>query len=151
MLAKATFPHATIRKEVAVSGRVLSARVQQGQQVLHLINVYQKVWNGTQEAKQTRAQVLDALQKQLQHAPSRYPLVIAGDFNTSLEHRPPCTGSAVTGAARVPDLQGLLKQFDLRALNTFCPQSGKHTFTSHDSRKSQIDYVIVRAQRRLDC
>ena len=40
----------------------------------------------------------------------------------------------------------VLKQFDLRALNTFCPQSEKHTFTTHDSRKSQIDYVIVRAR-----
>ena len=119
---------------------------------MHLINVYQKVWNGTPEAKQLRAQVLDALQKQLQQTPSRYPLIIAGDFNASLEHRPPCTGSAVTStayAAGVPDLdrlQGLLKQFDLRALNTFCPQSEKHTFTTHDSRKSQIDYVIVRAR-----
>ena len=61
MLAKATFATATIRKEIAVAGRVLAARVQQGQKVLHLINVYQKVWNGTQEAKQTRAQVLESL------------------------------------------------------------------------------------------
>ena len=152
MLAKTKFPNATIRKEIAVAGRLLSTRIQQGPKVMRLINVYQKVWNGTPEAKQLRAQVLDALQKQLQQTPSRYPLIIAGDFSASLEHRPPCTGSAVTStayAAGVPDLdrlQGLLKQFDLRALNTFCPQSEKHTFTTHDSRKSQIDYVIVRAR-----
>ena len=152
MLAKTKFPHATIRKEIAVAGRLLSTRIQQGPKVIHLINVYQKVWNGTPEAKQLRAQVLDALQQQLQQAPSRYPLIIAGDFNASLEHKPPCTGSAVTStayAAGVPDLDrlhGLLKQFDLRALNTFCPQSEKHTFTMYDSRKSQIDYVIVRAR-----
>ena len=152
MLAKTKFPCATIRKEIAVAGRLLSARIQQGPKVIHLMNVYQKVWNGTPEAKQLRAQVLDALQQQLQQAPSRYPLIIAGDFNASLEHKPPFTGSAVTStayAAGVPDLDrlhGLLKQFDLRALNTFCPQSEKHTFTMYDSRKSQIDYVIVRAR-----
>ena len=151
-LAKTKFPNATICKEIAVAGRLLSTRIQQGPKVMRLINVYQKVWNGTPEAKQLRAQVLDALQQQLQQTPSRYPLRIAGDFNASLEHRPPCTGSAVTStayAAGAPDLdrlQGLLKQFDLRALNTFCPQSEKHTFTTHDSRKSQIDYVIVRAR-----
>ena len=77
---------------------------------------------------------------------------MTGDFNVSLEHKPPCTGSAVIGgnnAAGAPDLerlQGLLRQFDLRALNTFHPQSGKHTFTMYDSRSSQIDYVFVRAR-----
>ena len=75
MLAKTKFPHATIRKEIAVAGRLLSTRIQQGPKVTHLINVYQKVWNGTPEAKQLRAQVLDALQQQLQQAPSRYPLI----------------------------------------------------------------------------
>ena len=109
MLAKAKFPNVTIRKEVAVAGRVLSTRVQQGSMVMHLINVYRKVWNGTQEAKQLRAQVLDALQKQLQQAPSRYPLIIARDFNTSLEHRPPCTGSAVTSTVRMYSKHGVPK------------------------------------------
>ena len=152
MLAKATFPEAVIRKEVAIPGRVLAVRIQQDQKVLNLVNVYQKVWNGTHEAKQIRTQVLDALQKQVQQAPSRYPLIVAGDFNASLDHRSPCVGSAVISgshAAGLPDverLHGLLKQFDLRALNTFNPQPNKHTFTSYDARKSQIDYIFVRAR-----
>ena len=152
MLAKATFPEAVIRKEVAIPGRVLAVRIQQDQKVLNLVNVYQKVWNGTHEAKQIRTQVLDALQKQVQQAPSRYPLIVAGDFNASLAHRSPCVGSAVISgshAAGLPDverLHGLLKQFDLRALNTFNPQPNKHTFTSYDARKSQIDYIFVRAR-----
>ena len=152
MLAKATFPGAVIRKEVALPGRVLAVRIQQDQKVLNLVNVYQKVWNGTHEAKQIRTQVLDALQKQVQQAPSRYPLIVAGDFNASLAHRSPCVGSAVISgshAAGLPDverLRGLLKQFDLRALNTFNPHPNKHTFTSYDARKSQIDYIFVRAR-----
>ena len=152
MLAKAAFPAVVIRKEVAIPGRVLAVRIQQDQKVLNLVNVYQKVWNGTHEAKQIRTQVLDALQKHVRQAPSRYPLIVAGDFNASLDHRSPCVGSAVISgshAAGLPDvdrLHGLLKQFDLRALNTFNPQPNKHTFTSYDDRKSQIDYIFVRAR-----
>ena len=152
MLAKAAFPAVVIRKEVAIPGRVLAVRIQQDHKVLNLVNVYQKVWNGTHEAKQIRTQVLDALQKRVRQAPSRYPLIVAGDFNASLDHRSPCVGSAVISgshAAGLPDvdrLHGLLKQFDLRALNTFNPQPHKHTFTSYDDRKSQIDYIFVRAR-----
>ena len=152
MLAKAKFPQAIIRKEVPVPGRVLAARVQQGSTVLSLVNVYQKVWNGQQEAKAEREKVLDAIQRQIQLAPARYPLILAGDFNAAVAHQPPCTGSAVMhsgNASEAPDvhrLHSLMRQFDLRALNTFHPQPRKHTYTHHSGETSQIDYVIVRAR-----
>ena len=152
MLARRKFQHAVIRKEVPIPGRVLTVRVQQGGMVVYLINVYQKVWNGSHEAKTQRAQVLEAIQKQVHAAPTRYPLVLAGDFNAALPHQPPCTGSAVmrsgnaTEAPDVQQLQGILRQFDLRVLNTYHPQPAKHTFTFHNGETSQIDYIIVRAR-----
>ena len=96
--------------------------------------------------------MLDAVQRQIQLAPARYPLILAGDFNAAMDHQPPCTGSAVMhsgNASEAPDihrLHGLMKQFDLRALNTFHPQPLKHTYTHHSGEKSQIDYIIVRAR-----
>ena len=152
MLARSKFQHAVIRKEAPMPGRVLEMRVQQGGMVVHLINVYQKVWNGPQEARTQRAQVLDAIQKQVHAVLARYPLVLAGDFNAALRHQPPCTGSAVmrsgnaTDAPDVQQLQGILRQFDLRALNTYHPYPVKHTFTFHNGETSQIDYTIVRAR-----
>ena len=152
MLARRKFPHAVIRKEAPIPGRVLTVRVQQGGMAVYLINVYQKVWNGSHEAKTQRAQVLEAIQKQVHAAPARYPLVLAGDFNAALPHQPPSTGSAVmrsgnaTEAPDIQQLQGILRQFDLRALNTYHPQPVKHTFTFHNGETSQIDYIIVRAR-----
>ncbi|CAE7203415.1 jockey\pol [Symbiodinium sp. CCMP2592] len=121
----------------------------------YLINIYQKVHDGTKECINLRSEVWDALQKAIATSPSRHSLIIAGDFNTSLQHRAPCTGTAVItkgNAAEAQDahvLQQLVKQFDLRALNTFQPTPCKHTY-QHQTKtevRSQTDYILIRGRR----
>ena len=155
LLAKRSFPQPCIRSEVLISGRLLLVKAHQHNSTHYLINVYQKVHDGTKEGLTLRSQVWEALQKAISISPSRHSLIVAGDFNTGLQFRTPCTGTAVLGkgnAAEAADahvFQQMLKQFDLRALNTFQPEPCKHTY-QHPSKagaKSQIDYILIRGRR----
>ncbi|CAE7191406.1 unnamed protein product, partial [Symbiodinium sp. CCMP2456] len=136
---------------------LLIVKAQQKSCCHYLINIYQKVHDGSKDGSTLRGKVWDALQKAISMCPTRHSLVIAGDFNTGLQACAPYTGSAIIGkgnAADAPDahvLQRMLKQFDLRALNTFQPAPGAFTFQHQTKggafRKSQIDFVIIRGRR----
>ncbi|CAE7693613.1 unnamed protein product, partial [Symbiodinium necroappetens] len=118
----------------AEDSRLLMVKAQKQGCCHYLINIYQKVHDGSKDGSLLRSTIWDALQKAVSTCPSRHSLVIAGDFNTGLQACAPHTGSAVIGkgnAADAPDahvLQRMLKQFDLRALNTFQPAPGAFTF-----------------------
>ncbi|CAE7339167.1 pol [Symbiodinium natans] len=120
--------------------------------VYTLLNVYQKALDHKPGTQAERDAVWDALRQELTHCPKRHELIIAGDFNTGLQARSPEVGSAVHRAgqaAKAKDqvtMQQLLRQFDLRALNTFHPYP-LHTTYRHDQAdkiKSQVDYILVR-------
>ena len=157
LLSKASFPQPCIRSDVLVSGRLLMVKAQSQGCCHYLINIYQKVHDGSKDGSLLRNTIWDALQKAVSTCPSRHSLVIAGDFNTGLQACAPHTGSAVIGkgnAANAPDahvLQRMLKQFDLRALNTFQPTPGAFTFQHQEKgggfRRSQIDFIIIRGRR----
>ena len=155
MLAKRSFPQPCVRSEILIPGRLMIVKAHQQNTTHFLINVYQKVNDGTKDGQDLRNQVWEALQKAISISPSRHSLIVAGDFNTSLQSRTPCTGTAIINKGRaaaavdVHVFQQLLKQFDLRALNTFQPEPCKHTY-QHPGRndvKSQIDYILIRGRR----
>ena len=155
LLARNSFPQPCIRSEALVSGRLLLVKAQGRHSTYFMINVYQKVQDGAKESMCLRQQVWDSLQRAISMSPSRHSLIIAGDFNTSLQHHSPHTGAAVITkgcAAEAPDahvFHQLVKQFDLRALNTFQPTPCKHTYQHHTKTavRSQIDYILIRGRR----
>ena len=85
MLAKRSFPQPCIRSEILIPGRLMIVKAQQHHTTHFLINVYQKVNDGTKDGKDLRNQVWEALQKAISISPSRHSLIVAGDFNTSLQ------------------------------------------------------------------
>ena len=85
LLARSSFPQPCIRSEALVSGRLLLVKAHSHNSTHFMINIYQKVQDGTKEGMSLRQQVWDALQKAISTSPSRHSLILAGDFNTSLQ------------------------------------------------------------------
>ena len=86
LLARHSFPQPCIRSEALVSGRLLLVKAQGRHSTYFMINVYQKVQDGAKESMCLRQQVWDSLQRAISMSPSRHSLIVAGDFNTSLQH-----------------------------------------------------------------
>ena len=103
LLSKASFPQPCIRSEILVSGRLLLVKAQSKNCCHYLINIYQKVHDGSKEGLHLRSQVWEALQKAISTSPSRHSLIVAGDFNTGLRSCAPYTGSAVIGKGNATD------------------------------------------------
>ena len=155
LISKRRFPQAAIRTKAVVEGRLMCTRLEAAGVVYTLLNVYQKALDHKPGTQAERDAVWDALRQELTHCPKRHELIIAGDFNTGLQARSPEVGSAVHRAgqaAKAKDqvtMQQLLRQFDLRALNTFHPYP-LHTTYRHDQAdkiKSQVDYILVRGRQ----
>ena len=85
LLARNSFPQPCIRSEALVSGRLLLVKAQGRHSTYFMINIYQKVQDGAKESMCLRQQVWDSLQRAISTSPSRHSLIIAGDFNTSLQ------------------------------------------------------------------
>ena len=91
--------------------------------------VYQHVWSAAktlQANKDDRARVLSALSKAVKQVPKRDSLIVAGDFNTSVQPCPALVGQRVIAPDELlPDevnLTNLLVKLRLAALNTWqCP------------------------------
>ena len=155
LISRTKFPNASLRHANIVPGRIQLVTVRCEGQVHYVINVYQKVLGSTRTCTEQRNQVWEALRKTIAQCPSQHSLIVAGDFNTGLRQRSPQTGSAIVqsgNAVSAPDqvrFQQMLAQFDLRALNTFRPGPGKHTFqtTPTGGSLSQIDYILIRGSR----
>ena len=99
----------------------------------------------TQQNRRDRASLLSALSKAVKQVPSRTSLVVAGDFNASLQPSARLVGPMVCHAAPRPDsdgLQALVEELKLVALNTW-HTSKPHTFVQGSSL-SQIDFVFTK-------
>ena len=134
-----------------VQGRLLqvTATHQRSQMPVCIIGLYQHVWRPHLSAAQNRSlrtHIWHSLQALITATPARHQLVIAGDFNATLTPMHPHVGPSVpkpaTHANQDKELQTLLKECDLCAVNTWHSRP-HHTFTS-PSVKSQLDYVLLR-------
>ena len=129
-------------------GRLLEVRFGFGASPFVLLAVYQHVWSSnktTQQNRRDEASLLSASSKAVKQVPSRTSLVVAGDFNASLQPSARLVGPMVCHAAPRPDsdgLQALVEELKLVALNTR-HTSKPHTFVQGSSL-SQIDFVFTK-------
>ena len=134
-----------------VQGRLLqvTATHHRSQMPVCVVGLYQHVWRPHLSAAQNRSlrsHIWHSLQALITATPARHQLIIAGDFNATLTPMHPHVGPSVpkpaTHANHDRDLQTLLKECDLCAVNTWHSRP-HHTFTS-PSVRSQLDYVLLR-------
>ena len=116
-----------------------------------IVGLYQHVWRphlSPAQNRSLRSHIWHSLQALITATPARHQLIIAGDFNATLTPMHPHVGPSVpkpaTHANHDKDLQTLLKECDLCAVNTWHSRP-HHTFTS-PSVRSQLDYVLLRTQ-----
>ncbi|CAE7664507.1 unnamed protein product [Symbiodinium sp. CCMP2592] len=116
-----------------------------------LIGVYQHVHRpqlGAHKNKEIRGQVWHKLQQLVGAIPTRHMMLIAGDFNSTLQPEYPYVGPAAPSRQSHSNydsaFQALVRDHRLTAANTWHSRPS-HTFTA-PGVQSQIDYVIVRLQ-----
>ena len=141
-------------------GRLLHLRIC-SDPAIDLLGVYQHAWNLAkaefQNKQQTPEQLLlgkrqivwHRMQGWISGVPKRNLLGIMGDFNSTLEARPPNVGNGVghahTHKTDAQALQSLLQTAGLMAANTWSkPGQAASTFWTHRGEGSQIDYIITR-------
>ena len=134
-----------------VPGRVLQVQVtvKHSGLPLTIVGVYQHVWRTsltTVQNLELRRTVWRAIADVVRSTPQRHHLLIAGDFNANLTAQHPHVGGASTplpASNHSPELQQLLSDEGLCALNTWHAGRHRHTYVAPDHR-SQIDFVITR-------
>ena len=153
----ATLIHQNVCKRDNVSyrvlrqGRVLSVRLHHSQNGSDLLNVYQHVWRTNidkAENLKARASIWDAVRSSIMKSPQRNDLILAGDFNCSIQTSRGLIGSAVVakveGSPDEDDFLGILQDFGLTLLNTWnCTPA--HTCV-HQGTKTQLDFLACRVQ-----
>ena len=129
-------------------GRVLEVRFVHRGSPFALMAVYQHVWSTAKTSHQNRkdrAALLSALGKAAKQFSAITSLVLAGDFNSSLE---PCNclvGPRTCSDSRRPDSEGsqkFVRNHHLVALNTW-HTAHPHTF-QQGKIKSQIDFILTK-------
>ena len=149
LLSRQHFVDAALREPVP--GRVLQvqATAKRSGLPLPIVGVYQHVWRTsltTVQNLELRRTVWRAIADVVRSTPQRHHLLIAGDFNANLTAQHPHVGGASTplpASNHSPELQQLLSDERLCALNTWHAGRHKHTYVAPDHR-SQIDFVITR-------
>ena len=139
-----------IRFNEIMPGRLLHVRIPGESFSLDIISFYQFVWRSKQTLTQNQEQRKDALAKLSQtiaQLPQRNTLLVAGDFNTSLnpdkKHVGPCTiGLSRLGQRGTKDLQRLLERHKLIAANTWSVR--KPATHVQGNSVSQIDFALLR-------
>ena len=134
------------------SGRLVHVRLTGATRPLDLVACYQHVFNRDKNRLHARQQWWETLEHILTGIPNRHNLVLAGDFNCSLQASPPHTGTSTfnwrgqahTGPEHIDQSKflQLLRRFSLVVLNSWSSQLGP-TFI-HGHCASRIDYVCVR-------
>ncbi|CAE7555833.1 GIP [Symbiodinium sp. CCMP2592] len=151
MLSSKAFAIPSVR-EVA-PGRLLQIQAQHiaSKRTVTLIGVYQHVHRphlGAQKNKEIRGQVWHKLQQLVGATPARHMMLVAGDFNSTLQPEHPYVGPAAPSRQSHSNydsaFQALVRGHRLTAANTWHSRPS-HTFTA-PGVQSQIDYVIVRLQ-----
>ena len=152
---------AEVQYQEVLPGRTLHVRVASNPPV-DILNVYQHAWNPRKQCYinqdcapitlllQDRAFVLQAVSSWATSVPQRNRLVIAGDFNSSLEACHPHVGLGLAPHRTQvhkdrKNLQDLVQRLGLLAANTW-RRAGKPsaTFQNHLGQHVQIDYVFLR-------
>ena len=149
LLSSRSFAEPRLKEHV--SGRLLQVTAThiKSQMPTCILGLYQHVWRphfSTAKNRALRSHLWQRLQDIITTTPARHQLVIAGDFNSTLNTLHPHIGPAVpklnTHSNLDQDLQTLIQECDLCAINTWHARP-MHTFTS-PSTKSQLDYVLLR-------
>ena len=158
LLRKSCFIEGSVRSHAAVPGRLLLVKARSKQLGwLSIVGLYQHAWGcqTEQQAIQDKRDLLwQSLRTLLGQTPSAHTLVVGGDFNASLNPLPPWLGPGMMQAKTLsPDaevVEGLLRDFDLRACNTY-GRTHSATYvqpTTQGNRRSFIDYILIRRGRQ---
>ncbi|CAE7307052.1 unnamed protein product [Symbiodinium natans] len=126
---------------------------------IHLLNLYQHVWDSKlskTENRGRRKDVMTQLENRIQRVPQRDFLIVAGDFNAHAVTERPHIGPSVPHRVRfanadVKTLPSLCKSCGLTALNTWASGHRSTYANSDGTYSSQIDFLLVRlhdARRR---
>ena len=156
LLRASVFPQEFIRHHDCVAGRLLHVKAWCKGGWVEAVNIYQHVL--AQQAAQEpilakRATLWSSLRRTLGQIPNGSTLVLAGDFNCSLEplreHLGPGMIAATSLTPDADEVVAILQDFGLFAVNSY---SRKRSYTFiHDgfkpARRSFIDYIFLRLQK----
>ena len=135
-------------------GRILHVRLYMSCTSIDILNVYQHAWSTQDQAcLSARSEIWQLCDHALKGLPGRNVVVLAGDWNTGLDHIPHCVGlsdfSMNPGRHRGPrhpdsgKFGDLIRRHGLIALNTWDTTLGP-TYLGNRGSASRIDYILVR-------
>lgn len=135
-----------------IDGRLLHARLFTHPRPVDIICGYQHVYTPSQTQRANRMQWWHKLYSLLSSLPNRNHVVLTGDFNCNLEHRPGYSGPAIhrhrnanspgTCHPDAAELTRIIVDHDLISLNSWNAQDGP-TFCN-DLASSRIDHVFCK-------
>ena len=139
-----------VRYQEIVPGRVLRVKVCRDDSALETLNVYQHVWIHTDEPEQNvhrRQLLLDKCTASIQGMARRDTLIVAGDFNSEVQHVPRLIGHSLNcseyhKALDPHTLTRFVQHNDLVVLNTWRLKDPCTNYTR--TGNSQIDFIMVR-------
>ena len=139
-----------VRYQEIVPGRVLRVKVCRDDSALETLNVYQHVWIHTDEPEQNvhrRQLLLDKCTASIQGMARRDTLIVAGDFNSEVQHVPRLIGHSLNcseyhKALDPHALTRFVQHNDLVVLNTWRLKDPCTNYTR--TGNSQIDFIMVR-------
>ena len=143
-----------IRSTTIIPGHLQHVMIPWQRSRIHLLNLYQHVWDSKLsklDNRRRRKDVLSQLETRLRRVPLRDFMLVAGDFNSHAVTERPFIGPSVPRRARfanadVRSLPELCRSCGLTALNTWA-SSHKSTYANSDGTyESQIDFLLVRLQ-----
>ncbi|CAE7241536.1 unnamed protein product [Symbiodinium natans] len=152
-------PLSEIRSTSIVPGHLQHVMIPWQRSRIHLLNLYQHVWDSKlskTENRGRRKDVVTQLENRTQRVPQRDFLIVAGDFNAHAVTERPHIGPSVPHRVRfanadVKTLPSLCKSCGLTALNTWASGHRSTDTNSDGTYSSQIDFMLVRlhdARRR---
>ncbi|CAE7607346.1 unnamed protein product [Symbiodinium natans] len=152
-------PLSEIRSTSIVPGHLQHVMIPWQRSRIHLLNLYQHVWDSKlskTENRGRRKDVMTQLENRIQRVPQRDFLIVAGDFNAHAVTERPHIGPSVPHRVRfanadVKTLPSLCKSCGLTALNTWASGHRSTYANSDGTYSSQIDFLLVRlhdARRR---
>ena len=139
------------------AGRLLHIRLFLQERSLDVVCAYQHAYHATQITRAARKQWFQLLGSTLSSFPSRNQLILAGDFNTSMNadrltvgtagfHNPDGSYHLGTPHADSGELQALMQHHGIVALNTWQSPSAA-TFFSSLNHGSRIDFICTKSRQ----
>ena len=156
LLRAAVFPQEYIRFHECIAGRLLHVKAWCKGGWVEAVNLYQHALaqqSGQDAILAERATVWSSLRRTLGHIPNGNTLVLAGDFNCSLEPLHDHLGTGMLEPMqRTPDADevvAILQDFGLFAVNSYGrKRSCTYIHEGHKpARRSFIDYIFLRLHK----